>query len=942
MRNTMLLKTNLVATTFLLLAGCKPGAGTGNVNSANGFSTSGIICQDSGMPLADSAISGSDRLVSGQSNTLSLDASVDCAEAKQAVWSAGGVTLGKGSQISAKINGTGIYLVSVDSVANLASSKSISSKLFANSKVGTSALVGVTNSTLLIVGPQVGTEFNAYTFSLAVPTRTQLVSAEWNFNDGSPVVQSLTPVSHSFRVGARSVTVTTVDTNNQTTQLTHTISILPLTSGVDCPLENLVITGPTVVAAETISNFSLSEASCLTAEGTQITWNFGDGTSITGTAADSITVRHEYSVAGNYTLTATIRFGSGDANTVTLTREIKAESFLEQMPGPVPEPIPSPMPTPTPVPVDPNACAQLTATRTIDGQVRSRTELCGLNGQRENTYRDQITQVCQVSGENQIWTEQTRTEVQLSEGTCTKQSCQLATATGNQILTDGQTVTVYTAANPVGQCLAVQENRTCTNGVLSGSLNAQHLTCENGCADFGPNGTVKEGVIIGDASTPVACAFGEQGIVNVVHQIADRTCQSGQVITSNNRLGEIKTAGLCPVYNYVQTENWNTCSADCGGSQNRTFECRGNSGEVVSADRCTAVIPTESRICDGNLEAAKSSSTAVTEEEIGSSAVCPKNQIGVITQERSVTVTINKACVNHQISEVSRDTVATPYVTTTYCRDLVTARCSHDSLSNQGAAGRHQWMLKCQNEVPLIKEFLQNFEQTKYKNIGLNNTARHLYPTFMETKNKRTWNAPTNPIASCAVPATAYIAAVCVSSCATPDQTIIAKAKHDPSLQEVKFIDALTANMAWVGTLQSNSIMSSKDLQKTAVENWVTELVDTVQPVLTFKLKSGGEVKLTSNHAVLHESGMMKMASEFKVGDNLLQLGAKKDEILSITQSNYNGKVYNVFVKSNDLKKNVVVINGYLAGTAFYQNEGATDLNRSLFKQRLIKGVLEK
>lgn len=930
MRITTQLKISLAILGLLGITSCKP-AGTGDANLSDSSNMANLsTCQNGGASLANSEIQGIKNLTSGQSTSLSLESSVNCLESQKAVWTASGVVLGKGSQISAKIKGTGIYVIAVNSVSDVNDLSHVSTKVATDSTVNTSALVGVTNSSVLVVGPQVGVEFNSYDFSLAIPSGTQIISAEWNFNDGSAVVNSLGPVSHSFTIGNHTLAVRAVDANNQVINLNHAISILSLSSGIDCPVQNLVIVGPTQVPAETNTSFSLSETSCLNYAGTLVSWNFGDGTPL----ATTPTVNHSYNLPGNYTIAVTVRIGSSDSNTVILIRQVTALSFLEEIPGPVPEP--------TPVPIDLNSCSTLGATRTIQSDIKLRSESCGAEGSQENTYRDQIIQQCQLSGSLQTWVEQSRSEALVSEGTCSHQSCQLSTASGTQRLTDGQSLVLYSSANPAGACTTVQETRTCSNGVISGSASSQYLTCNSGCGEFGPNGTIQMGIVTGQVSIPVTCPFGEEGIVNTLHQISDRTCSNGQIITSNTRNGELKSVGVCPIYTWIGTDVWGSCSADCGGEQTRTFECHDDKGILVGSERCGTAPPIETRICDGNPDAARKLSATTTKEEVGSSAVCPKNQIGVITQERNVTVTVTRACIEHKITEESHETVATPWVTTRYCRDLVTSRCSHDSLSNQKAAGRHEWMVRCQNEVPLIKEFLQNFENATYKNIGLNNTSRHLYPTFLDSKNNKAWIAPTSPNASCEIPATTYIAAVCVSSCATPEQTIIAKSAQDKSLSSVKFIDALTQNMAWVGTLQSNSVMSSKVVQKTAVDKWITELVDTTQPILIFKLKSGGELKVTLNHAILHESGVMKMASEFKVGDNLLQLGAKKDQILAIEQANYFGKVYNLFVKSNDLKKNVVVVNGYLTGTAFYQNEGAQSLNRDLFKNRLLRGVLEK
>jgi hypothetical protein len=192
------------------------------------------------------------------------------------------------------------------------------------------------------------------------------------------------------------------------------------------------------------------------------------------------------------------------------------------------------------------------------------------------------------------------------------------------------------------------------------------------------------------------------------------------------------------------------------------------------------------------------------------------------------------------------------------------------------------------------------------------------------------------------VPADIYIAAVCVASCATPEQEILAQADKGAKMQPTTFIESLTKKYDFVATLHSNSTMSSKVTKSTLVEDWVTELVDSEHLILNFKMRSGGTLRITPNHPLVTAEGKMQLAELFKVGDSLVKLGGVADQILEIKAEAYFGKVYNVFVKSNDLKHNVVVTNGYLNGTAFYQNEGAKNLNRQILRGRIIKGALPR
>jgi intein/homing endonuclease len=146
----------------------------------------------------------------------------------------------------------------------------------------------------------------------------------------------------------------------------------------------------------------------------------------------------------------------------------------------------------------------------------------------------------------------------------------------------------------------------------------------------------------------------------------------------------------------------------------------------------------------------------------------------------------------------------------------------------------------------------------------------------------------------------------------------------------------------YVGTLQQQASAQGKRVSITPVDYWIDELVDTKHDILTFTMKSGGVLAVTPNHPVLTDDGSMKLAEDFKVGESLVRQGGSIDPIVSIEKSEYFGKVYNLFVKSADLRANVVITNGYLNGTAYFQNEGAQYLNRHIFRNNLTRGAFSK
>jgi hypothetical protein len=665
----------------------------------------------------------------------------------------------------------------------------------------------------------------------------------------------------------------------------------------------------------------------------------GDSTS----ALNGEVVNHSYLASGVYSIVASITMNHPRVSQLTLTHTVKV---LESE-------------------TDLNKCPTVGETRERITTTRNEVRACGVQGQQNLQYQTTLTERCDLVGQHRDWQTVSEREDLLSTGACEGQSCELPSSSilgvdltgmniqvigGKYLMSHNQTLTFYSTRNAPESCSALATTRTCNNGTLSGSSTHSELMCNNGCGSFGVHGTVQTGVITGEREVSKTCAFNETGIFDVFNELSDLACNQGQIQSSNIRLGEVKVPGVCPSYQWQATDIYSSCSADCGGQQSRQFICQDDKGNLASEDRC-GVKPVESRLCDGNPEAVRRTETHVETEESGSSITCPSNQIGVIIQEREVTTTQNFACLNHQVALENETVAYGPWVEERYCRDYVPRRCSHDSLSINEAKGRLAWMQKCRTEVPVIEEFLTQFEDLEVKRktkegtqVSTIDSGRLLYPTFMNrsTLPESVWKAPTKESTSCTVPADIYIAAVCVASCATPEQEILAQADKGAKMQPTTFIESLTKKYDFVATLHSNSTMSSKVTKSTLVEDWVTELVDSEHLILNFKMRSGGTLRITPNHPLVTAEGKMQLAELFKVGDSLVKLGGVADQILEIKAEAYFGKVYNVFVKSNDLKHNVVVTNGYLNGTAFYQNEGAKNLNRQILRGRIIKGALPR
>ncbi len=831
-----------------------------------------------------------------------------------------------------------------------------------------------------VEGPQVSMEGSSASFQLSIPAGSTAASAVWDFGDGTAAQSSLGPISHVFaRPGDYQIKVSLTDADQNVSMLSHNIRVVELMDGFNCVSDVKIVVPGEIIAGQPAS-MSLPIPSCLAGHISSIRWDYGDG-SATQTGSSQ---QHTYQNTGSYTVTVSVYTPfSGGAAWFTVTETI----FVGEMdpvptptpvptpnptpeptpaptpsptptpaptptptpaptPSPTPEPTPAPTPTPTPAPTPTPTPVPVTCpapTRESMGASYTQNASCGVNGTKVQTFANKIVESCSVVNNQIVWTESSRTPVLQSETACQNQSCRLP---DGSLLGNGQSRVMYSSQAPAGSCAQVAETRTCNNGMLGGSSSHIYLSCANGCPGFGADGTVKTGVATGETQVPVTCQYGETGVFAVYTTVVDQACRNGSVVNSNERNGELKTPGVCPIYSWAGTDVWSQCSADCGGKQSRVFLCKNDKGETAPAERCAMLpMPSEERVCDGNPNAVRRTESSTVKQDGGSTQVCPKNQIGVVIQERDVTTIKTFACIDHKVQLESQKVEYGPWVKESYCRDYVAHRCNHDSLNVEEAKQRYKWMVKCQDKVPVIKEFLEAMDDVEVRSGKTKNSldsGRILYASFMNraTNPEKPWIAPKKENASCTVPATAYIAAVCTSSCATPDQEILAQAQANMKMRYVPFIEALTKNDQFVATLTSNSSMSSKQIQKTKVDQWVTELLDSNHDILVFKMKSGRQLKITPNHPVVTEQATMKLAGEFKVGESLVMLGGVLDPIVSIEKVQYFGKVYNVFVKSAALQHNIVVTNGYLNGTAFFQNEGSNQLNRVLLRQKLIRGAL--
>lgn len=250
--------------------------------------------------------------------------------------------------------------------------------------------------------------------------------------------------------------------------------------------------------------------------------------------------------------------------------------------------------------------------------------------------------------------------------------------------------------------------------------------------------------------------------------------------------------------------------------------------------------------------------------------------------------------------------------------------------------------------TPLYTVSLENSGPTinYWKWSHITQRARPLYPSFEDTpvagSGQQLFPHPT--LANCtlykdrngimALPPTTsfFVIAYCESSCYTPDQSL------QFSTGEVNIVDAMKQQRDDVITLSKDATLDDITTQVDNVYSYTTEIRDAEHIIYEIATHSGGKLRVTNEHPILTSEGVLRKAEKLAIGDELLKADGTPDSIVSITQSTHFGKVYNIKPVSRDLVSNILIAQGYLVGSARFQNDDVEYMNRVL----LFRAVPEK
>jgi hypothetical protein len=224
--------------------------------------------------------------------------------------------------------------------------------------------------------------------------------------------------------------------------------------------------------------------------------------------------------------------------------------------------------------------------------------------------------------------------------------------------------------------------------------------------------------------------------------------------------------------------------------------------------------------------------------------------------------------------------------------------------------------------------------------------VRPLYPSFENTQvaggGTQLYPHPTladcrlytdkNGLSPVPVGSSFYVIAYCESSCYTPDQNL------EFSTGQVNIVDAMKQQRDDVVTLSKDATLDNITTKVDNVYSYTSEIRDGEHIIFELSTASGGSLRVTNEHPVLTSEGMLVKAEKLVVGDELLKADGTPDPIVSVTKSTHFGKVYNIKPTSREQVSNILIAQGFLVGSARFQNDDVEYMNRVL----LYRGVPDK
>ena len=179
-----------------------------------------------------------------------------------------------------------------------------------------------------------------------------------------------------------------------------------------------------------------------------------------------------------------------------------------------------------------------------------------------------------------------------------------------------------------------------------------------------------------------------------------------------------------------------------------------------------------------------------------------------------------------------------------------------------------------------------------------------------------------------------YVIAYCEASCYAPDQNLLF------SDGEANIVEAMESGREDLMTLSPDATLDNLSLRKNTVYSYTSETRDGEHVIYEISTAMGGKLRVTNEHPVITSEGRLVKAESLKEGDELLKADGTPDRIVSVEKTTHFGKVYNIKPVSRDPVSNILVAQGFLVGSARFQNDDVEYMNRVLLYRAVPEEVM--
>lgn len=226
----------------------------------------------------------------------------------------------------------------------------------------------------------------------------------------------------------------------------------------------------------------------------------------------------------------------------------------------------------------------------------------------------------------------------------------------------------------------------------------------------------------------------------------------------------------------------------------------------------------------------------------------------------------------------------------------IVERCTEQNLGPVEGRVRNKWARRC---FPSMERFFNFYEGSD-----------PFYYALVYSPSSNSWKGPVDVNSACG---DWQLKNFCMASCYLEDQVL----RFADGLSGIR--TALEGRPRHLITLDANSDLRNPRFKTNPIKFFSKSWEDGHEVIRVMHTRVGGEIKVTQGHPVLLSNGVMREAKNVRVGDSLVRSGGLADEIVSIDDMPFFGKVYNVTPATGNPIENIVIAQDFLMGSAAYQ-----------------------